>query len=237
MSWTSLLIVAAAVGLGPAQPAGASSLSQDDEGGEVITLLHPDGSKARKGRIEDGRRAGEWVAWHPTGELAYRGTFKDYLREGSWTFWRPDGTKRMAGVFQNDQRHGLFSMYGLEGALISRANWSKGLLHGQQERFFMSGKSKSVLTWVAGQQTGPATFYREAPDQKAEREPGAPVPMRRSLFEEGAYSNGRKTGIWMEHHPNGQVKATGAYLDDERNGLWRFYTTDGSDEARGEYAA
>jgi len=167
--------------------------------------------------------------------LAYRGSFKDYLREGDWTFWRPDGIKRMAGVFLNDQRHGLFSMYGLGGELISKANWSRGRLHGEQERFFKSGKCKSILTWVAGQQTGPASIYRELPDTDAEREPGSPVPMRRSLQEEGAYANGRKTGVWVEYHANGKVRATGPCTADERNGLWRFYTQDGSDEARGDY--
>ena len=75
--WTPLLLVVAAFGLGAGPPAWGWPRPQDNEGGEQITLLHPDGSKAREGLIQNGRRVGLWTAWHPSGELAYRGTFKE----------------------------------------------------------------------------------------------------------------------------------------------------------------
>jgi len=128
-------------------------------------------------------------------------------------------------------------MFGGDGHLVSKDHWAKGVLHGEQERYFESGKIKSTMTWAAGQQTGPATIYREIPDSKAKAQPGEKVPMIRSLFEQGAHENGRRTGVWSEFYPNGKVKTKGPYVNGKREGLWNFYLADGGDEASGRYLA
>jgi antitoxin component YwqK of YwqJK toxin-antitoxin module len=41
------------------------------------------------------------------------------------------------------------------------------------------------------------------------------------------YENGKKTGVWMVNHTNGQLYYTGEYKNDKKVGIWVFYSLTG----------
>jgi antitoxin component YwqK of YwqJK toxin-antitoxin module len=41
------------------------------------------------------------------------------------------------------------------------------------------------------------------------------------------YENGKKTGVWLVNHPNGQLYYTGEYKNDKKVGIWVFYSLTG----------
>ncbi|MBJ19106.1 MAG: hypothetical protein CL933_06730, partial [Deltaproteobacteria bacterium] len=67
---------------------------EDDGPGELVTIYHESGKKAREGRIWKGRRHGLWRAWHESGELAYEGRIENYQRVGVWKNYFQTGKLR-----------------------------------------------------------------------------------------------------------------------------------------------
>ncbi|MCB0723688.1 MAG: hypothetical protein KDC73_03230 [Ignavibacteriae bacterium] len=56
----------------------------------------------------------------------------------------------------------------------------------------------------------------------------------RFVAEEGAYSNGKKTGKWKYWYPNGVVKEEGFYTEGEETGEWESWYSDGSYKYKGK---
>lgn len=47
--------------------------------------------------------------------------------------------------------------------------------------------------------------------------------------------NEKKTGYWVEYHPNGNIKSTGEYKKGKPTGFWKIYSKDGKFYNQGEF--
>src|SRR5262245_52670719 len=100
------------------------------DSGDLVTFQHPNGEKAREGRVVNGRREGPWTAWYSNGKLAYEGSFKDYEHVGHWIYYRPEGGKQMEGDWVAGRRHGVWTTYGAGEKKVSEGAYEHGALTG-----------------------------------------------------------------------------------------------------------
>ena len=54
-------------------------------------------------------------------------------------------------------------------------------------------------------------------------------------LEQGKFRNGKKQGLWVAYHPNGQLWAKEAYRNGKRNGHWVGYYPSGRLMFKGTY--
>ena len=61
---------------------------------------------SENGRINNGKRKGEWVWYYPDGRLHHKGNYKNGKKEGEWfTYWT-NGKLFRKGSYKNDEKEG-----------------------------------------------------------------------------------------------------------------------------------
>jgi antitoxin component YwqK of YwqJK toxin-antitoxin module len=55
------------------------------------------------------------------------------------------------------------------------------------------------------------------------------------LSSKGLYENNKKTGVWESYHYNGQLESKGLYKDGNRDGIWESYHDNGKLDMRGSF--
>ena len=48
------------------------------------------------------------------------------------------------------------------------------------------------------------------------------------ILEKGPYKNGKREGLWVNYHNNGQLSGKGDYMNGKREGPWVSYKSDGT---------
>lgn len=205
---------------------------------------HADGSKQSAGVYVRDVQEGEWTWWYPDGAMEMRGSFRNEARDGLWTLWHPDGSLRAQGHFERGFEAGLWSFYTVGGVLERRGWYERGQMVSRWTIHDAAGAVKATGHYNAGVMTGPwltrdssgamSSVTYPLPDGSEvaeERDPAAVIdaPPRRS----GLVRAGRKQGLWVGLHGQGEVWLACTFVDDVPQGVTRVVRMDGTLWAHG----
>jgi antitoxin component YwqK of YwqJK toxin-antitoxin module/peroxiredoxin len=205
---------------------------------------HPNGTQQSAGSYVRDVQDGEWTWWYPTGALEMRGSFQDEARKGLWTLWHPDGSLRAQGHFERGFETGLWAFYAAGGVLERRGWFDRGRMTLRWTIHDADGSVKATGHYLAGVMAGawrtsdPAGVMSSVtyplPDGVEvveERDPASAVEAAPRRM--GFLRAGRKQGVWVGAHAQGDIWLACDFVDDTPQGLARVVRSDGTLLAHG----
>ena len=171
------------------------------------------------GNYKNGEKHGDWQYIDAKTRNLLKGKFLNDQIAGEWIYYDKKGRKLASGYFNsNFMRHGQWVIY-YNNAPMTKGLYDNGLLSGQWLYDYYHEDStvhiKGDFNYNAGNRTGYFEHYKVLRDPK--------FPIQESLVGHGAYSNGKKTGRWIEYSPGlkGEKIEIGHYDgNSQRTGLW-----------------
>ncbi len=168
---------------------------------------------------------------------------KNGKKHGVWKEFYPDGKLKREMYYIHGQLNGLYKEYSPDGKLITVLMYKYGKPEKvnkntvreitQKQTFYPSGRLKHSGFYK--HDSIPVGVHKEYDE-------AGNVTMVK-IYDDNGYlkgegmfdKHGRKTGIWKEFYPTGELKAEGKYKKGKRTGLWKFYYKDGKIEQTGYY--
>ena len=216
------------------------------------------GELRRRGEYRAGKETGEWLSWNSAGGETLRTSCFESNDSGRYRSSYDNGSVKEEYACRRGHRTGLYvennaegepscrGFYDTTGAEDSLWVWfhSNGRLAGRQ-RFRNGLQNDSALSWdSAGRVTqrgffrlGTGTFTRydslgRTVEIRSFRD-GAPLLLRRwhsngEPAVEGAFAEGKKTGLWKILDERGRLRESAEYLKGELHGERRFYDSTGA---------
>ena len=117
-----------------------------------------------------------------------------------------DAAGNRIGAWQEPDPHGGV----IEGEYVD------GLRVGRWVHRFADGRVRSEMEYVAGELTGPVTWYRSTG----------------GLLQKGAFVNDEKHGFWQRWTASGVLIDEGEFDHGTKTGEWIYYAPDGSVKKR-----
>ena len=84
---------------------------------------HDNGQLKMVGKLVDGKRDGEWVAYFNNGQVQSEGFFENGNREGIARVFFPNGQLRYEGQYKNNKETGHWKFYNEQGKLIKEQDF------------------------------------------------------------------------------------------------------------------
>ena len=174
------------------------------EGNGVYSVLHLNGKKAISGKVQDGKRTGQWTSWYDNGTVkeviiwdndtpkmeSYR------TREGKQLV--KNGTGEYVGRYGND-------------TIAAKGFYVDGFQTGQWNYWYSTGQKSQTTYFMQGKPDGKSINYYESG----------------KISTEGSMKGGKQHGEWMWYHTNGQVSSRANFVDGQKEGVQVFYNEDG----------
>lgn len=162
------------------------------------------------------------------------------LKQGMWKEFYVTGIIKNEVNYTDDKMNGYFKEYSPKGSLVNTTKYINGVIQTNapelakldvKTTYHENGAVKFTATYKDGVAEG---IQREfSPEGKVI---GAKVFVEGVLTGEGILDTaGRQQGMWVEYHPNGQIKSKGEYLNGKRILEWVFYHPNGKIEQKGKY--
>ena len=99
------------------------------------------------GKLEKGKRNGEWLAFEKNGQLLYQFNYKNGLPDGLWKSFYKGGRLKSEGYFKKGQRIGNSKTYYLNGKLEISSSHENGKFEGLYESYRGNGLLKETGTY------------------------------------------------------------------------------------------
>lgn len=188
--------------------------------------LFENGAVSSEGYLLRGQPEGYWRSYYRDGTLKSEGNRKNFRLDSTWRFYDKSGGLKAEINYRNDTRQGLTKIY-QDGILVKTEPYQDGKIDGRVQELYANGKLQKEIPYEVGQRVGIGFTYAED---------GRRVGLQ--LYESGRLVRsqsinqiddyGRKQGLWMDFHPNLQVKFEGPYVNDLKNGYWKYYRANGN---------
>lgn len=178
----------------------------------------------------------KWT-YHGNGSQSGLAWYKDDVLHGPVKQWRPIGTLKFERRFIDGQRQGLSRTYSKAGKLLGEEIFEAGLRDGPFREWFASGQKKDEAEYVRGKKNGERKqFSRDGNLLRRENYVHGELDGRWSEYHLetgspkswGSYEMGKRTGIWEEGTPAGQVVASREFAAGVPHGRTRIWTADGT---------
>jgi antitoxin component YwqK of YwqJK toxin-antitoxin module len=174
-------------------------------------------SKFVDGEYKDNVRSGTRRYYHGNGGLAREVRFVNGQPDGSWIRFREDGSKEMEVSYKNGKKDGVWKFYTLvESEKTTDAKKPSDAV-----------KEKSKDDSKESPKSAAAKPEAKVDDKKA------PPAVR--LASEGSFKEGRRDGLWITYHPNGQKAAETNVKGDRRDGKETTWYASGKKMLEAEY--
>lgn len=188
--------------------------------------------------IPPGVATGTWTVWNEGGEKTEEGVFDRGLRSGLWKI-RHNGVPNELR-YERGQMEGPYRNLDAAGNVIESGTYAAGRLEGKWVR--VDGKRVTTCVYRAWRVVGACEVHRpdgslaervEYPDG---RTPGTTThfyPDGVMAWQDRYFAGGHETKQWFE---NGQLQLEGAWSSGRRHGLWRSFHADGTRHTEQAYA-
>jgi len=183
----------------------------DDKGGCIIkngngiyTSYHPNGKKAISGKVQDGKRSGQWTSWYDNGQIKEVINWENDLQrmESYWTKKGQqlvkNGTGEYIGRYDND-------------TIAAKGFYLDGFQHGLWNYWYYTGQKSQTTYFKQNKPDGKMTGYYESG----------------KISFEGLMKDGKQQGEWVWYHTNGQVSSKANFVEGLKEGVQVFYNEDG----------
>lgn len=159
------------------------------------------------------RRHGRSIRWRDDGSIEAILDYEDGEPHGIVARWHETGARSDLAQFTRGERDGLLLYYDPTGRLYEQRSYRAGLLDGTSIEFADDGSKRSEKEYRANKLDGRAIKWSVTglPVEETTYRDGIPHgPYRRwrrgQVAEEGAYTAGRKTGVWTSYDFDGSVR-------------------------------
>lgn len=84
---------------------------------------YSNGVKKFEGKMQNGKREGEWKSYYENGNVWSTGTFINGLRQGEGVVYYSNGAKYIVGHYKDDRRFGKWTFYNADGSIIKEESF------------------------------------------------------------------------------------------------------------------
>ena len=180
---------------------------------DSFRLYFPSGKVNLVGKIENGKKTGEWTKYSEESGLISRISLfeNDILQGERQEFYWTENILRKSSPYRNGLLHGDVKTYRKNGTVIEINPYLNGLQHGERT---MRHENDSLKF---------RQFYRN----------GMPIDTWAEYYENGtlrlekSYKSGRLDGKYTTYDKSGKIKETGVYENGEVIGYWTYYEGNG----------
>lgn len=175
-----------------------------DHGGHVRALVT---------RV-NGKKDGAVRFFAADGILQTTGIYAGDSRHGTWTSFDPHGDTLAIVNYDRGRKNGLQAYWAPNGQLLRLERFTRGEPNGPLYRFFSDGTPRQI-TWY--EHSIPTGTYMEWYKSDS-TETGITM---------GRFMDGKRSGTWTWLYGNRRVKTQGAYSNGKKIGLWRNWDPQG----------
>ncbi|MDC0230342.1 hypothetical protein OAK19_00115 [Aureispira] len=167
---------------------------------------------------ENGKKTGTWIFVSSTTKIRVDAQFVDGIMQGKCSYHAPNGDIMAEGLVNNGFRHGKWVFYHKDHKM-SEGYYQNGLKIGDWAYDYYPEKNlhiKGAFNFDNGYKNGQLEFYKIDYHPK--------FGTNELLSGIGTYSNGKKTGRWIEYSQGlkGEFVETGDYNQSgQRHGYWK----------------
>lgn len=165
----------------------------------------PNGKRKSQINYENGKPKGDFYKFYQRGGgvKAHLYFFNDSL--ASAIHYAENGDKVAMGYYYNHKKDSLWQYFEADSILVSEENYVRGIKHGKQSTYYLSGILFEEMDFKNGKQDGVWKRYYEST--------GAPI------FET-YYKDGKRDGKYIKYDINGEKVISGNYKNDLKDGVW-----------------
>jgi len=222
----------------------------------VLKVLFNDGKIMEVIRLKNNLKHGKQEHFNSNGILLSEINYKQGLLCGPYITYNSDGTimeKKSYACDPSKDKTWLEGKY-LEyygKTLITKGTYKDGLKEGKWKQFHNNGIIKSEQNFKQGQAIGEQIFYNNKGALQYKNsfieitENGKKTTVKHGKFvsfhstgqvsQEGRYEYDKKTGLWREYNPNGNLYKETYYKNGKVHGTNNSYTNTGTLETKSEY--
>jgi len=202
------------------------SIAQEKDSLVPAVYYFENGKISSEGTLRNGKPDGYWKSYYPSSVLKTEGNRKNYLLDGQWKFYTEEGLLYLTIDYKEDKKHGQRITYrGVKPYKIE--NFINDQKEGLTEVFFANGTIKNQTPFVSGREKGLAYEYDTTGVVISLLTYKAGVLVKDQQINRRD-DKGLKKGIWIQFHPNREVKNEGMYVNDLKHGYWKYYKNDGN---------
>lgn len=206
---------------------GFVSFAQQEGDSLVFTTYRYEGGAiSSEGYLRQGKPDGYWKSYYRNGNLKAEGNRKNYLLDGEWKFFNEDGELHFSIAYAEDKKNGLRKTYE-EGNLVKEEPFVDDVQQGFTRYYYPAGELLKEVPYQIGAMHGKG--YEYAKDGRI---------ITLLTFKSGVLTRqqrinrrddvGQKQGMWLDFHPNRNIKVEGPYVNDLKNGYWKYYQPNGN---------
>lgn len=189
-------------------------------------LYYPSGNISSEGYMTDGVPEGYWKSYYESGKLFSEGNRKNGLLDGSWRFYSETEHLKEEINFINDRKEGYSRTFYKNGALREKIPYSSGIKSGVSETYFQNGSLKQKMPYEENLRSGRSYTYSEDDGRIIILEEYLEDKLLEQFYINRYDSEGKKSNLWIEFHPNEKKQLEGSYEDGKKNGIFKEYDED-----------
>ncbi|MBX2963345.1 MAG: hypothetical protein KF687_12590 [Cyclobacteriaceae bacterium] len=184
----------------------------------IWEFFYESGNLKMRGALRQNANYGLWEYFYESGQKSMEGTINGKNREGEWKIYYENGQVKEVGSYVTNRRTGLWTSFFEDGLKKGEIEYTDDF--GRYTEYFHSGMIAAEGPKSGTRQVGHWRFYDEVSG---------------TLWMEGDYENGKRTGEWITYFPSGNIAAHGKYENDHPVGKWEYFFEDGTMSSSGEY--
>jgi antitoxin component YwqK of YwqJK toxin-antitoxin module/tetratricopeptide (TPR) repeat protein len=172
------------------------------------------------------------MIYYPNGELKTEGYFAKGKRTGMWYYYYQDGTLSDKEYYVEDEVVGWSEDYTVKGVLFTRSFNFDGDIR-KTVYFDIAGNPIDTIHYYHGEvivpnPNGKDILSKQNFKNDVRHGQSQSFYLGTRLSFSGEYFNGRRNGLFVEYHPNGQKSVESTYTHGQLNGLYSEYRWNGN---------
>lgn len=159
----------------------------------------------------------------------------DGQKQGLWREYYNDGKLKSEGSYENNNKSGKWKYYYRNQVIEQTGNYNKkGQLSGKWLWYYPDSKLMREENFKRGKLDGMFVEYDskgrivEQGEYSEGLKTGNWVEVQGNIKSEGEYVSGNRNGKWISVYDNGKTAFSGSYIDGNANGEHKFYYYDGT---------
>lgn len=190
-------------------------------------LKYPSGKKSGEGIMQNGKPEGIWKAYYENGALKSEGKKTAGITDSVWNFYSPEGLLKSTIEYAVGEKNGISKTFDKNGNLIVEEQFSADRKEGVSKWFFTKSRIQKEITFIGGKEQGRGIEYDSTGliITLLDYTNGVLVkriPVNRTDRQE------RKTGLWVELHPNKSIALETNWTGGLKNGYQKQYDIKGN---------
>ena len=223
---------------------------KDGKKNGLWTVWRENGQKYSEGTYRNGELDGFWTSWYSNGQKRWEATYsfglrngKDFVfRKGKYTSWYSNGQKKVETTYEFGDADGLWTSWysngqkeeegTLESSFVNSVRvglWTEWSENGQkeQEGTYKNGRKDGVWTYLDNDGSKYVGKVEREDDEDGTFLGWYFGDAERKVESYVTYKDGKKDGLRILWHENGQKKNEGTYKDGRKISV-KEWNKDGS---------